>query len=281
MMALAGVRSPLHGCSDGGERETKRMRRGRGRRRGRGKRERGEEREKDGGREKGEREKRGRGGGREREEKEERERGRGKREERGRGEEREGRGETEGRGKRGEMQETGRERGKRERVCEGYTWYSSYSEGNRLLPMYLPHMHMHTKLTHSLFQTWSLTQVIHTHIHTHTPHTYTQTHPHTSHTHTHTHTCNGIPMECPACLLGERLATASGRTVVVVVVVVFVGVCVWGGDECVGVWVCECCERCTCGKCVQVRARVTKHVSEIQKACECGGTVSSVELGLS
>ena len=34
----------------------------------------------------------------------------------------------------------------------------------------------------------------------------------------------------------------------VVVVIVFVGVCVCG-DECVGdrVWVCECCERCTCG----------------------------------
>jgi len=43
-------------------------------------------------------------------------------------------------------------------------------------------------------------------------------------------------MECPARLLGERLATASGRTVVVVVVIVFVGECVCG-DE---VWVCGC-----------------------------------------
>jgi len=43
-------------------------------------------------------------------------------------------------------------------------------------------------------------------------------------------------MECPACLLEEQLATASGRTVVVVVVIVFVGVCVLGGVcGCVGV----------------------------------------------
>ena len=94
--------------------------------------------------------------------------------------------------------------------------------------MYPPHAHAHHTRTLSLSNMVSNTLYAHTY-----------THPHTSHTHRHTHlthTCNGIPMECLACLLGERLATASGRTVVVVVVIVFVGVCVGGRS----VWVCGC-----------------------------------------
>ena len=117
-------------------------------------------------------------------------------------------------------------------VCEGYTWYSSYSEGNSLLPMYPPHAHAHHTHTLSLSNMVSNTCYTLTHTHTHTPHTH-------RHTPTHIHmqwNTNGV-----SCLLARRAASnciwencsGGGGDCVCR------HVCVWGrvcGWSCVGVW---------------------------------------------